>query len=52
MVRNLGGDITLHRNSSKGTTLKLNLPRDLRAVMATQTEEPRDVNSTPDRSVS
>jgi signal transduction histidine kinase len=37
MVRNLGGEITLQSEVAKGTTMKLNLPRDLRRVMAAQT---------------
>jgi signal transduction histidine kinase len=36
MVRNLGGDITLKSEIEQGTTMKLNLPRDLRSVMTTQ----------------
>jgi signal transduction histidine kinase len=36
MVRNLGGDITLESELAQGTTMKLNLPRDLRRVAATQ----------------
>jgi len=35
-VRNLGGDITLKSEIEQGTTMKLNLPRDLRSVMTTQ----------------
>jgi signal transduction histidine kinase len=37
MVRNLGGDITLRSEIEHGTTMKLNLPRDLRPIIATQT---------------
>jgi CHASE3 domain sensor protein/two-component sensor histidine kinase len=37
MVRNLGGDITLQSDIDGGTTMKLDLPHDLRAVLATQT---------------
>ena len=37
MVRNLGGDITLRSEIEQGTTMKLDLPHDLRAVLATQT---------------
>ncbi|MGA8078914.1 MAG: HAMP domain-containing sensor histidine kinase, partial [Xanthobacteraceae bacterium] len=37
MVRNLGGDITLQSEIEQGTTMKLDLPHDLRAVLATQT---------------
>jgi signal transduction histidine kinase len=37
MIRNLGGEITLQSEIAKGTTMKLNLPRDLRRVMAAQT---------------
>ena len=37
MVRNLGGDITLRSEIEHGTTIKLNLPRDLRPIIATQT---------------
>jgi signal transduction histidine kinase len=36
MVRNLGGDITLTSELDKGTTLKLDLPRDLRRFSSTQ----------------
>jgi chemotaxis protein histidine kinase CheA len=36
MVRNLGGDITLQSELDQGTTMRLNLPRDLRRVMAAQ----------------
>ena len=36
MIRNLGGDITLASELGQGTTMKLNLPKDLRAIMATQ----------------
>ncbi|MFL9824574.1 sensor histidine kinase [Rhodoplanes sp. SY1] len=32
MVRNLGGDITLASEVGRGTTMKINLPRDLRRV--------------------
>jgi signal transduction histidine kinase len=38
MVRNLGGDITLHSELARGTTMKVDLPRDLRAVLATQAQ--------------
>jgi signal transduction histidine kinase len=37
MVRNLGGEITLQSQIDQGTTMQLNLPRDLRAILATQT---------------
>jgi signal transduction histidine kinase len=37
MVRNLGGEITLRSQVEQGTTMLLNLPRDLRAILATQT---------------
>ena len=37
MVRNLGGDITLRSELEQGTTMKLDLPHDLRTVLATQT---------------
>jgi signal transduction histidine kinase len=37
MVRNLGGEITLQSQIEQGTTMQLNLPRDLRAILATQT---------------
>jgi signal transduction histidine kinase len=37
MVRNLGGEITLRSQIEQGTTMQLNLPRDLRAILATQT---------------
>jgi signal transduction histidine kinase len=36
MVRNLGGDIMLKSELENGTTLTINLPRDLGAVIATQ----------------
>ena len=36
MMRNLGGDITLNSELEQGTTIKLNLPRDLRSVIAAQ----------------
>ena len=36
MICNLGGDITLASELGQGTTMKLNLPKDLRAIMATQ----------------
>ena len=32
MVRNLGGDITLASEVGRGTTMRINLPRDLRQV--------------------
>jgi signal transduction histidine kinase len=38
MVRNLGGDITLQSELARGTTMKVDLPRDLRAVLATQAQ--------------
>jgi signal transduction histidine kinase len=38
MVRNLGGDITLHSELARGTIMKVDLPRDLRAVLATQAQ--------------
>jgi signal transduction histidine kinase len=37
MIRNLGGHITLTSELEQGTTMKLNLPKDLRSVMPTQT---------------
>lgn len=36
MIRNLGGEITLQSEPEHGTTMKLNLPRDLRNVMSEQ----------------
>ena len=36
MIRNLGGDITLASELGQGTTMKLNLPKDLRPILATQ----------------
>src|SRR6202012_3074665 len=36
MVRNLGGEITLESELARGTTMKLDLPRDLRRVVRTQ----------------
>ena len=36
MIRNLGGDITLASELGQGTTMKLNLPKDLRPIIATQ----------------
>lgn len=36
MVRNLGGDITLQSDLQQGTTMKINLPRDLRRVTSMQ----------------
>ncbi len=36
IVRNLGGMITLQSELNRGTTIKLSLPRDLRAVMSAQ----------------
>jgi signal transduction histidine kinase len=36
MVRNLGGDIAVESELEQGTTMKLNLPRDLRRVLAVQ----------------
>jgi signal transduction histidine kinase len=36
MVRNLGGDITLQSELAKGTTMKVELPRDLRSILVTQ----------------
>ncbi|AMN42179.1 sensor histidine kinase [Rhodoplanes sp. Z2-YC6860] len=36
MVRNLGGDITLQSELERGTTMKINLPRDLRQVLSMQ----------------
>ena len=38
MVRNLGGDITLQSELARGTTMKVDLPRDLRTVLATQAQ--------------
>ena len=32
-----GGEITLQSQIEQGTTMQLNLPRDLRAILATQT---------------
>ena len=40
MIRNLGGDISLKSELDRGTTMTLNLPRDLRRII----REPRDVN--------
>jgi chemotaxis protein histidine kinase CheA len=43
MMRNLGGDITLASELGQGTTIKLNLPKDLRQILAIQngvTREP------------
>jgi signal transduction histidine kinase len=37
MVRNLGGEITLRSQIEHGTTMQLNLPRDLRTILPTQT---------------
>ena len=37
MIRNLGGDISLESQPEKGTTMKLNLPRDLRTYLASTT---------------
>ena len=37
LIRNLGGDITLTSELEQGTTMTLNLPKDLRSVMPTQT---------------
>jgi signal transduction histidine kinase len=34
MIRNLGGDITLASELGHGTTIKLNLPKDLRPILA------------------
>ena len=36
MMRNLGGDITLASELGQGTTIKLNLPNDLRPLLAIQ----------------
>jgi signal transduction histidine kinase len=36
MMRNLGGDITLASELGQGTTIKLNLPKDLRPILAIQ----------------
>jgi signal transduction histidine kinase len=36
MVRNLGGEITLDSELDRGTTMKLDLPRDLRRVVRAQ----------------
>jgi signal transduction histidine kinase len=36
MVRNLGGDITLRSELEQGTTMKVDLPRDLRSVQTPQ----------------
>jgi signal transduction histidine kinase len=38
MVRNLGGDITLQSELAKGTTMRVDLPRDLRPILATQAQ--------------
>ncbi|HWE76728.1 MAG TPA: CHASE3 domain-containing protein [Stellaceae bacterium] len=38
MVRNLGGDITLQSEVAQGTTMRVDLPRDLRTVLATQAQ--------------
>ncbi|MDC7786160.1 CHASE3 domain-containing protein [Rhodoplanes sp. TEM] len=40
MVRNLGGDVTLASEVGRGTTMRLNLPRDLRQVARTAGSEP------------
>jgi signal transduction histidine kinase len=40
MVRNLGGNITLQSEPDQGTTMKLNLPRDLRRIMAATAQPP------------
>jgi signal transduction histidine kinase len=36
MIRNLGGDVTLTSELGEGTTIKLNLPKDLRPILAIQ----------------
>jgi signal transduction histidine kinase len=36
MMRNLGGDITLASELGQGTTIKINLPKDLRPILAIQ----------------
>jgi signal transduction histidine kinase len=38
MVRNLGGDITLRSELMKGTTMRVDLPHDLRPILATQAQ--------------